>query len=292
MALAESPFRPRHLAALLAGNAALALGPWAVRLADTGPVSAGFWRLALAVPLLALLARANHEPLFRLPRAAVLAILTAGFFYALDLAAYHIGIERTRLGNASLFGNSGSVIIMIWGLAMARRAPGRAELLAFAAAIAGAAILLGRSLQIDARTLAGDLFCLFAGLCYVFYLLPLQHARGAVGGWSLLTWTSLACAPMLLVLALVLGEPVWPGNWGPVVALALGVHVFGQGLLVYALRHFSALVIGLALLTQPAISVLAGWLVFDERLGGLDLMGMMLVGMALVIARMGERRPA
>jgi hypothetical protein len=34
----------------------LALGPWSVRLADTGPVSSGFWRLALAVPVLVVLA--------------------------------------------------------------------------------------------------------------------------------------------------------------------------------------------------------------------------------------------
>ena len=37
------------LVALLAGNVALALGPWSVRLADSGPVSAAFWRLALAL---------------------------------------------------------------------------------------------------------------------------------------------------------------------------------------------------------------------------------------------------
>lgn len=35
---------PLHFAALLGGNAALALGPWFVRVADTGPVSAAFWR--------------------------------------------------------------------------------------------------------------------------------------------------------------------------------------------------------------------------------------------------------
>ena len=38
------------LAALVVGNVALALGPWFVRLADSGPVSAGFWRVALALP--------------------------------------------------------------------------------------------------------------------------------------------------------------------------------------------------------------------------------------------------
>ena len=37
------------LAALLLGNVALAMGPWFVRLADTGAVSAGFWRVALAL---------------------------------------------------------------------------------------------------------------------------------------------------------------------------------------------------------------------------------------------------
>ena len=42
-----------HLAGLIGANAALALGPWFVRSADTGPVSAGFWRLALALPVLA-----------------------------------------------------------------------------------------------------------------------------------------------------------------------------------------------------------------------------------------------
>src|SRR3546814_9529530 len=48
----------RHaFAALIVANLFLALGPWMVRLADVGPVAAGFWRLALAVPLLLLLAR-------------------------------------------------------------------------------------------------------------------------------------------------------------------------------------------------------------------------------------------
>ena len=38
--------------AVLAGSTALAFGPWLVRLAGVGPVAAGFWRLALALPFL------------------------------------------------------------------------------------------------------------------------------------------------------------------------------------------------------------------------------------------------
>ena len=44
-------------AALLIGSSALALGPWFVRLSGVGPVAAGFWRLALALPFLFGIAR-------------------------------------------------------------------------------------------------------------------------------------------------------------------------------------------------------------------------------------------
>ena len=96
-----------------------------------------------------------------------------------------------------------------------------------------------------------------------------------------------AAAPPLLANSLALGEPVWPGpaGWTPVIALALSSQVVGQGLLVFALKHFSPLVIGMALLTQPAIAAGVGWLAFGEVLGPVDFAGMALVSVALVLAR-------
>jgi len=279
--------RALPLAALLLGNVALALGPWSVRLADSGPVAAGFWRLFLALPLLAVIARRSGERLAGFPRSAWIAVAAAGVLFALDLASWHIGIGKTRLGNATLFGNSGSLILMVWGLVAARRTPRLAELLAILAALAGSAVLLDRSLEIDTETLVGDLFCILAGFFYAFYILLIQNARERFGGWALLFHSSLAGAPVLLAIALALGEPVWPHNWWPLIALMLLSQVVGQGLLVFALRHFSPLVIGLVLLTQPAVSVLAGWFAFGETLGWLDAAGMLLVAGALALARKG-----
>ncbi|MET0252297.1 MAG: DMT family transporter [Novosphingobium sp.] len=263
----------------------LALGPWSVRLADSGPVAAGFWRLALAVPLLALLARRAGQPLTGFGTGAWWAVAGAGVLFALDLASWHLGIEATRLGNATLFGNAGSIILMGWALVTERRLPGWREVLAMACAIGGAAILMGRSLQIDARTLAGDLLCILAGLFYAGYILLLRGARANLGNWSLLTYASLAGAPLLLAMAVFLGEPVWPTAWWPLIALVLGSQVLGQGLLIYALKHFSPLVIGLTLLTQPAVAVTVGWLAFGEALGPADAAGIALVAAALVFAR-------
>lgn len=288
MPAAPSPIRFLPLAALLAGNAALAMGAWFVRFADSGPVSAGFWRMALALPVLALLARANRQPLDGMPRGVVLAVLVSGVLFGLDVASWHVGIGLTRLANATLFGNAGSLILMMWGFIAWRRLPKGREWPALVAALAGGAILMGRSFEISLATLNGDLLCLLAGIFYAGYLLILQDARRALGSWALLTWSTLGSIPLLLAIALALGEPVWPIDWRPVLGLFVSSQVFGQGCLVYALRHFSPLVIGIALLTQPAVAALAGWLSFGEVLTALDLIGVALVGSALVLAKVAE----
>ena len=273
------------LLALLAGNIALALGPWSVRLADTGPVSAGFWRLALAFPFLVLLACANGEQPFAISPSVRNKVLIAGLAFALDLANWHVGIEMTRLGNATLFGNAGSLVLMVWGFLVMRRLPASREWLAIGMALLGAGILMDSSLAISRSTLWGDVFCLIAGLLYGAYLLLLQDARAKIGSWSLLVWTAIAGMPVLLLIALFLGEPVWPTNWGPLIALAVLSQLIGQGLLVFSLKHFTPLVIGLVLLTQPAVAALSGWLAFGETIGPVEIAGMLLLGLALAMSR-------
>lgn len=273
------------LAALLGGNIALALGPWFVRDADTGPVSAGFWRLFLALPFLVVFARMSGQRLGGMPRRTLLLVALGATTFALDLASWHIGIGMTRLGNATLFGNAGSIILLFWGFIVARMLPRGFEWLAIVFALGGAAILMGRSLEISTTSLVGDLFCLAAGVLYAVYLLTLQGERARFGSWSLLVWVSIFACPVLLALALALGEPVWPSDWTPVIGLFVVSQLIGQGLLVYALAHFPPLIIGLALLTQPAIAAVIGWSVFGEVLTALDVLGMVLLGSALVVAR-------
>jgi len=277
------------LLALLLANLALALGPWFVRLADTGPVSAGFWRLTIALPVILALSLREPAARRRLSGATLAIVAGAGVFFALDLASWHVGIAATKLGNASLFGNAGSVILMAWGLIAARRAPRVLELAAILAALAGAALLMGGSLEISHASFVGDLFCLLAGLFYAVYILLLRPARARLGQFSLLFWSTLTGAPILLAVAALLGERIVPHDWTPLLILAMSSQVIGQGLLIYSLKNFTPLVIGLALLTQPAVSALTGWLAFGETLGAGDVLGMVLLAGALAMAKAGDR---
>jgi len=278
-------------AALLIGNLSLAFGPWLVRLADVGPVAAGFWRLALALPVLLLLMKATRQPVPPLPRATWVMLALGGLFFAADLGAWHIGIRHTRLANATLFGNTASFIFAIYGFVVARSRPNRAQLAACVLALAGAALLMGRSYELSRQYLVGDLLCVLAGIFYVFYLVAIDRSRGRIRNWPVLTLSTLFGVVPLLLFALLLGERVMPGDWTPLILLALGSQVIGQGLLVYAIGHLSPLVVGLGLLTQPAVASTIGWLIYGERLQPLDILGMVAIGAAMVLVRRPARGP-
>ena len=274
---------------MLVGSSALAFGPWLVREAGVGPVAAGFWRLALALPFLFVIARVIGQPVHWPGRALAGLIAVAAFFFAADLAAWHAGIHMTKLGNATLFGNISSFAFAAWGLWLARTLPSRVQAAALALAAIGAALLMGGSAELSTRNLHGDLLALTAGLLYTGYLIAVERGRGTLAPLPLLFLSSLFGAAMLLPLSLALGEQIIPADWTFVFLLALGSQVLGQGLLVYAIGALPPLVVGLALLTQPAISALVGWYGYGETLSPLDWVGAAAIAAALVLVRLPDK---
>ena len=277
--------------ALLAANLFLALGPWLVRLADVGPVAAAFWRLALALPFLAWLAwrqqRGRAFPGWLL----VGAVALGGLFFAADLAAWHEGILRTKLANATLFGNFASLLFAVYGFVLLRALPGRLQALALLLAAGGSVLLLGNSFELSPRHFSGDLLALLAGLFYFFYLIAIDRARRTMAPFPVLAIATAAGTLPMLVFALALGERVMPGDWTPVIALAVTSQLLGPGLLVYAMGHLSPVVVGLCFLTQPVVSAAIGWAVYDERFSASDALGAVAICAALVLIRLQPRSP-
>ena len=285
--------RPTHhpfaFPALLLGSSALALGPWLVRLAGVGPVAAGFWRRFLALPFLFVIARLAGQPVHWPGRVLGMIVAFAGLFFAADLAAWHVGIHMTKLGNATLFGNVASFAFAAWGLWLARSWPSPVQAASLILAAVGAALLMSSSAELSLRNLQGDMLALFAGLLYAGYLISVERAREKLAPLPLLFLASAFGAAMLLPFSIALGERVVPADWTFIVVLAISSQVIGQGLLVYAIGALPPLVVGLALLTQPAISALVGWLAYGETLQPLDWVGAAAIAAALVLVRLPQR---
>lgn len=277
-------------AALIGANISLVAGPWMVRLADVGPVAAGFWRLALAVPFLVFLAvrQSRGQPF---PGWALIgALALGGLFFAADLAAWHEGILRTKLANATLFGNFASFLFALYGFLVLRALPRPIQGFALLLAMAGTALLLGRSYELSPDHFVGDLLCLLAALFYALYLIVVDRVRKAMAPWPVLAIATTAGALPILLFALAMGEQVMPTDWTPLILLSVGSQVVGQGLLVYAMGHLPPLVVGVGLLTQPVAAAALGWVVYDERLSLADGFGALLVCAALVLIRLPDRQ--
>lgn len=278
--------------ALIAGNVALAFGPLFVRMANVdggvGPLAAAFWRLILAAPLLLLLTRATRQPIGRLSPGILGMIGIGGLFFATDLGTWHIGILKTTLANATLFGNSTSLLFPIYGFLIARAWPSRGQAAALMLAALGAVLLMGQSYQLSPGNMAGDLLCLLAGLLYTFYLITIDRARATLQPWPVLTLSTMAGILPLLLFAWVMGEQIWPQSWGALIGVALVSQVIGQGLMVFAMGHVRPLVVGLALLSQPMVAAATGWIMYGEALGPVDWIGIAMIAAAIVLVR----RPA
>ncbi len=280
---------PLAFAALILANLLLAFGPVFVRMSDVGPVAAGFWRIALAAPILVAVAFGTGWRPGGIDRGAWWALGVGGLCFAGDLASWHVGILKTQLANATLFGNSATLFYPVYGFLIARAWPSRTQGFALLLALVGAGLLLGRSMQIAPQHLIGDLLCLLAGILYTVYFATMAKARDTMAPIPALAMSTVASMLPLLIFANVLGEQVMPHNWTPLLLMALSSQIVGQGLMIFALGQLSPMVIGIALLTQPVLAATIGWTWYGERLDGMDMIGAVAVAVALVLVR-GERK--
>ncbi len=295
MATTALPAAVHRLAfpAMVLASVLLAFGPWLVRLADVEPIASAWWRMALGVAPLALLARfAGQAPApGALGRRALALAALGGVFFAIDLALWHLGIVRTTLANASLLSNAASFLLPLWGFVVLGHRPGKKALFAIVCAIAGTMLLVGRSAELSPRLLAGDLFCLGAALFYTAYLIVIDRLRGTLPPLPLLTLTTVFGAITILPFAWGLAGSAgfWPHDWTPLVVLALGSQVVGQGLVVFAVGHLKPIVVGLALLIQPAVGGIIGALRFGEVPGLPEIAGALFIVAALILVRLPDR---
>src|SRR5688572_4831988 len=100
--------RTRALVALVTGAVLIGFVPLGVRLSELPPLSTAFWRFALAIPLLAVLAA-------RAPRGAPVRpglLLAAGLAFSADIGCFFLSIGATTTANATLLSNAAPVVVL------------------------------------------------------------------------------------------------------------------------------------------------------------------------------------
>lgn len=287
----HSQSRAAAMAALLFGAISLGFTPIFVRLAETGPAAAGFWRLLLSLPLLGALA------FWRGPKGGGpdRVIVLAGVFFALDLAFWHYGIQMTSVLNATVLANLTPIVVTVLGWWLFRERPARAFVIGLALGLVGAVtVALARSsgTQVGSNPQLGNLLSVLTTAWYSGYFLCVRSARARRGAAVIMFWSSLIGAVALAAVMLALGEDIYPDSaagWGACLGLAL-VHAFGQGAIAWSLGRLPAATASVVILIQPVVAAFIAWLLFAELLTPLQAIGAALALAGVAIAQWAAAR--
>jgi drug/metabolite transporter (DMT)-like permease len=260
-----------------------------VRLTTTGPAAAGFWRLAFALPALAIITRRSSGPLGRPSRIAMI----AGVMFALDLGFWHYGIKFTSVANATVLSNLTPVVVTAFAWIFLKQRPRTLFLLAVAVALCGVWMMAtgksGGGHLLNAPL--GNFFSLSTALWYALYFLAISEGRKTEGASRLMFWSGVVGVPLLLIGALLLREQIAPltaAGWAACVALGI-VHVLGQGSIAWGLGRLPTSTASVVVLVQPIVAGFMGWVLFGELLGPVQATGMAVALMGVVLAQWASR---
>lgn len=287
------------LIALFAGAVAISLAPIWVRLSDAGPTATAFHRMALALPLLLVWMwaeqRGKQSKAEQAPRAPTrrdhLFVWLAGLAFAADLAVWHLSVMHTSVANATLLSNLMPLFLATFGYLFLGERYSRRFLTGMAVAMAGAAILMGGSFQLNPDQLVGDALGIATAVFYSSYVLCVKRARQALPTGYIMAMSAAISALILLPLAWGLAERLLPVSllgWFAVFGLAWFTHAGGQGLIAYALAHLPAAFSSVGLLVQPVGAAIFAWLILGEDLTIWKLAGGAVVLAGIVLARKGS----
>lgn len=285
------------LIALFSGALAIAFAPIFVRLSELGPVATAFYRISLALPVLMLWLSWDQRSVaqkHRRPRSVrdFWRLSIAGLFFACDLAVWHWSITLTSVANATLLANAAPVFVTIGGWLLFGVRASRLFLIGMVLALAGMGVLMSASLNIGLEHLWGDGLGLLTAVFYAGYILSVGRLRTEFSTPTIMTWSGVVTAVVLLPVAWLSGESLWTSSlygWGILAGLAIVSHAGGQSLIAYALAHLPASFSSVGLLLQPATAAVLAWVLLGEALGVLQGAGGAVILCGIYLARRGSR---
>lgn len=286
----------RPILAALTGAVAISFSGILYRVAHVSPSTGAVFRCLYAVPPLLLLAKLEDRRYGPRPLKQRGLAWLAGVLFAVDLIAWHQGIEEVGAGLATVLGNLQVVLVGLLAWAILRERPSNRSLAAIPVALVGVILISGVLEQgaYGRNPGLGVAFGILTAASYAGFLLLLRESnrdlrRPAGPLFDATLVAGLTCIPIGLVIGNLDWTPGWPAQ-GYLLLLALSSQVLGWLLISITLPRLPAALTSVLLTFQPVLTVLFAWAILDESPSALQLGGVALVLCGLLIVSTGRRR--
>ena len=198
------------------------------------------------------------------------------------------GIQYTTVGKAGFITAMYIVIVPILGIFLKKRAGNRVWI-GVVIAVMGLYMLCmtggGFALQ------KGDLLMLFCALVFSLHILVIDYFALKVDGVKMSCIQFLVCAVLSGVCMCLFEEPELPHilqAWVPVLYAGILSCGVGYTLQIIGQRGMNPTVASLILSLESVISVIAGWIILGQALSGRELLGCVLMFVAMVLVQLPE----
>jgi DME family drug/metabolite transporter len=259
-------------------------------LADTNPLSIGFYRLVFSLPVLAWACwRRLGRAAVCVPRRDLAVMLAIGIAMALYQVCYFAAIQRVGVAVAVLVTLCvAPMIVALFSTLLLREPLTGAVALALLAALSGTALLVGGAPAASVHgdmAVVGVLLALGAAASYAAITLCSRALTGMYHplqpitiGFAAGTLLLLPCA---LATGLTLDYPV--SAWGLLLYLGIIPTALAYVFFLSGMRHTTATVASTVTLVEPLTSASLAWLLFGEQLGRLGVLGAVLLLAAMLL---------
>ena len=299
-----------------------------VRLTETGPTAAAFWRGCLALPLLAIWAlldsrgeaaareaRDTERQDARAPAGAPLpagssraysgrtgparllaglrdpGFLLAGIWFAGDLALWHWSLLLTSVAASTLEASLAPLVVILYAWLRWKERPSARFLSATLLAFAGLLLVVSPKFAKGSSAFLGDALGLGTACFYAAYIVAVARLRTRYSTGVVMFNSTVVFTILLLPLGLTQKFlPDHLSGWAALAGCALAAQTLGQGLIAYALAHLRPTFSSLGLLLQTLGAAASAWLVLGERLAAVQIVGALVIVGGVALAR-SARKP-
>ncbi len=229
----------------------------------------------------------------RLPLKALRQSLLGGLFFGVNIVMFFSALKLTSVADATLISalQPAIVFVVAWPL-FGERATVQ-ELVWTSVALAGVAVVVLASAGTPDWSPLGDLLAFGAVLTFTGYFLVSKRVRASIGPVEYVAAVQLSAAIVVTPIALATRQHLAVGNlldwmWLMIIVCASGIG--GHLLVNWAHRYVDVTVSSVMMLAVPVVGAIAAWVVLDESLGALQLLGgAVTLGALAAIARAGVR---
>ncbi|MDD2851229.1 MAG: EamA family transporter [Desulfuromonadaceae bacterium] len=262
-------------------------------LSATNPLSIGFFRLALSLPvLLAVCWATQKRRMFIVARQDLLLMLLIGMMTALYQVCYFSAVERTGVAVATVVTLcTAPVMVAVISVFISKQRPSAYVLMALTGALAGTALLVGfqENAGGSSADTGGILLASGSALGYAIVTLASRKLAGRYHPFQSIAISFSFGAIILFVFAASQGLVMnyTPVGWSLLLYLGTFPTALAYVLFIAGMRATTATVASISTLMEPLVATVLAWLIFGERFSAMGFVGVALLSGALVVLYIG-----